>query len=72
VADTVGAGDAFGAGFLAWCVRRGVTREDLGNPGTVRIGAEFAALVAARTCARVGADPPRLSELQGPARLTAA
>lgn len=72
VADTVGAGDAFGAGFLAWCIRHGVTCDDLGDPATVRAGAEFAALIAARTCARAGADPPRLSELEGAARLAAA
>jgi fructokinase len=72
VADTVGAGDAFGAGFLAWCTAHRLTRESLGDPAQVRDAADFAALIAARTCARVGADPPRLLELETSAGLAAA
>lgn len=72
VADTVGAGDAFGAGFLAWCTAHRFTRESLGDPAQVRDAAGFAALIAARTCARVGADPPRLLELEISAGLAVA
>ena len=31
VVDTIGAGDAFGGGFLAWWSERGLTRDDLGT-----------------------------------------
>lgn len=61
VADTIGAGDAFGAGFLAWWWSRGLGRDELGDHERVVEGARFAAAVAARTVARAGADPPRVS-----------
>ena len=55
VADTIGAGDAFMGGLLArWT---GPSLE------AVVEAARFAVLIAARTCARPGADPPRASEL---------
>jgi fructokinase len=63
VADTIGAGDAFGGAFLAYWTRRQLTRAALADPETVRAGLAFAARVAALTCARPGADPPRLAEL---------
>jgi fructokinase len=63
VVDTIGAGDAFGGGFVAWWHARGLGREDLGVIDTVVQATEFACLVAARTCARPGASPPHLSEL---------
>jgi fructokinase len=65
VVDTIGAGDAFGGGFLAWWRLKGLTREDLQDIDAVREATRFACVVAARTCERPGASPPRLSELQG-------
>jgi fructokinase len=63
VVDTIGAGDAFGGGFLAWWSERGLTREDLGTIDLAVEATAFACLVAARTCARPGAEPPYRSEL---------
>ena len=66
VADTIGAGDAFTSGLLDALLRR-----DLATPGAFadidddRLAAvlDDAALVAAATCSRPGADPPRRPEL---------
>jgi fructokinase len=63
VADTVGAGDAFGGAFLAWWARNGLTRSDLHLAGPVREALQAAAEVAALTCTRVGAEPPWLAEV---------
>lgn len=63
VVDTVGAGDAFCAGLLAWCDANRPGREALGSLPAMTEAARFAALVAARTCERPGADPPRREEL---------
>jgi fructokinase len=63
VADTIGAGDAFGGGFLAWWRREGLGPIDLQRTDGVVEATKFACLVAARTCERPGASPPRLSEL---------
>ena len=63
VADTIGAGDAFGGGFLAWWSRNGLGAGDLGRTGAVMEATRFATLVAARTVERPGASPPRLDEL---------
>jgi fructokinase len=65
VVDTIGAGDAFGGGFLAWWRLRGLGRQDLVDADAVRGATRFACVVAARTCERAGASPPRLSELDG-------
>jgi|SRR6185437_6818320 fructokinase len=65
VADTVGAGDAFGGAFLAWWSRSGLTRSDLCRPAPVRGALRAAAEVAALTCTRVGAEPPWLAEVAG-------
>jgi fructokinase len=62
VVDTIGAGDAFSGGFLAHWSRRGGSLED---PEAVRAATQFACVVAARTCERPGASPPRLSDLDG-------
>jgi fructokinase len=64
VADTIGAGDAFGGGFLAWWSSNGLTRSDLKRPPLVRIAVQAGAAVAAATCGRPGADPPTLADLQ--------
>jgi fructokinase len=63
VVDTIGAGDAFGGGFLAWWSERGLGRDELGNIDLVVEATEFACLVVARTCSRPGASPPWRSEL---------
>lgn len=63
VVDTIGAGDAFGGGFVAWWHARGLGRDDLADIDVVAAAAEFACLIAARTCERPGASPPHLSEL---------
>ena len=59
VVDTVGAGDAFGGGFLARWVERGLGRADLADPAALRDAVTLAIEVAGITCQRAGADPPR-------------
>jgi fructokinase len=63
VADTIGAGDAFGGGFLAWWRREGLGSAELASHDRVVDATAFACLVAARTVERPGASPPRLAEL---------
>jgi fructokinase len=63
VVDTIGAGDAYGGAFLAWWRRRGLGMDDLGEVETVVEATRFASLVAAKTCERAGAVPPRLPEV---------
>jgi fructokinase len=58
--DTIGAGDAFGGGFLAWWCSHGLGREELARDGLVVEAARFAAVVAARTVGVAGASPPSL------------
>jgi fructokinase len=67
VVDTVGAGDAFSAASLAWLHRHG----RLDGPALAAMGEpelasllRYANLASALTCARAGADPPRLQELE--------
>jgi fructokinase len=60
VVDTIGAGDAFGGGFVAWWTSCGLGRTDLSDDDLVVEGARFAAVVAARTVAQAGAVPPRV------------
>jgi fructokinase len=63
VVDTIGAGDAFAGGFLAWWRERGLGAAALEDLDTVVEGARFACLVAAKTCERAGASPPYRREL---------
>ncbi|MEA2608636.1 MAG: fructokinase [Chloroflexota bacterium] len=63
VVDTVGAGDAFGGGFLARWVDRGFGRPELADQAAVRDAVSLAIDVAVRTCLRPGADPPHRSEV---------
>jgi fructokinase len=63
VVDTIGAGDAFGGGFIAWWRSQGFGREQLEDQEAVVEAAAFGALVAARTVERAGASPPFLHEL---------
>src|SRR6185437_2562059 len=58
VVDTVGAGDSFGGGFLAWWAEHGLTRADLADLGRLRAAVTAGAMVAAVTCSRAGANHP--------------
>jgi fructokinase len=64
IADTIGAGDAFGGGFLAWWTAHGLGRADLRRDELVGKALRAAVAVSALTCTRPGADPPVLAELQ--------
>lgn len=64
VVDTIGAGDAFGGGFLAWWTAHGLGQADLVRSDLVRQALRAATAAAAITCTRPGADPPTLAELQ--------
>ena len=66
VVDTVGAGDAFCGGLLAHLWQSGVTdrdRLDRLDDDEWRDALTAAVTVAALTCTRAGADPPRATEL---------
>ncbi len=60
--DTIGAGDAFGGGFLAWWISHGFGRSELARHELVVEAVRFAAAVAAYTVAQAGASPPVLPE----------
>lgn len=66
VVDTVGAGDAFMSGLLDALARRGLAAPGalatLADTATLAAVIDDAALVAAITCGRVGADPPTRAE----------
>jgi len=64
VADTIGAGDAFGGGFLAWWTANNLTAADLSERELAGQALRAAAAVAALTCARPGADPPALAAVR--------
>jgi fructokinase len=68
VVDTVGAGDSFGAGFLAAWTRAGRGRAELEDLSAVTEATRFAVEVGSRTVGRAGADPPTLAELGGSVR----
>ena len=66
VVDTVGAGDAFSAGLLRWLwATDQLNAEALARlgPDTLADGLGFAAAVGAAQCARAGANPPTLAEV---------
>ncbi len=64
VVDTIGAGDAFGAGILAWLHDHDLVRPSLVlSEDQLRSALDYACHVASLTVARAGADPPRKSEL---------
>ena len=66
VADTVGAGDTFSAGFLASLNQQiGLEKSKMASldNATLQTALEFANKAAAITASRDGANPPRLSEI---------
>ncbi|MFP4643385.1 MAG: carbohydrate kinase family protein [Spirochaetales bacterium] len=66
IKDTVGAGDSFHGALLTWLDREGyMDRGALSglSESTLKHALSFASRVAAITCSRHGAEPPRLSEL---------
>ena len=65
LADAVGAGDTFTAGFLAAMDEEGALCEPGPAPdeAALRRRLEFAVRAASLTCARPGCDPPRRAEL---------
>ena len=66
VVDTVGAGDAFTAGLLAFLADRGWLRAGVAamlDSDALMQALRFAGRVAALTCERAGADPPTRAEL---------
>jgi fructokinase len=63
VVDTIGAGDSFMGAFLADWSARELGRSDLARDEELVAAARFASRVAAITCSRAGADPPRRAEL---------
>ncbi|MDB5649221.1 MAG: hypothetical protein JWL62_741 [Hyphomicrobiales bacterium] len=69
VLDTIGAGDSFMAALLSTLWEKGRLGPDFSVPPIDEMAGclSFAALVAALTCTRVGADPPRRAELPGSA-----
>jgi fructokinase len=64
VVDTIGAGDAFSGGWLGYWSEQVLGRDDLARIDEVVAATRFACLVAALTCARAGASPPRRHELR--------
>lgn len=66
VVDTVGAGDSFMSGTLAWLWRsQALSRAAIQALSPEQVGQllEFAVRVAAMTCTRAGADPPWENEV---------
>lgn len=63
VADTVGAGDAFGGAFLVRWMENGLGRDELADADALRDAVEFAVRAAAINCTRAGAEPPTRAEM---------
>lgn len=66
VVDSVGAGDAFGGGFLAAWVAAGRDRTAFADQSAVEDAVRLGIRVASITVTRAGADPPTLAELDLP------
>jgi len=66
VVDTIGAGDAFGAAFLAWLHDHAAIRPDpCLEQEEFTAALDFACLAGAITCTRAGAEPPWKWEMTG-------
>jgi fructokinase len=65
VVDTIGAGDSFGGAFLAWWIRGGLGVTDLADSAKLQQAVALGCRVAAITCGRAGANPPRADEVKG-------
>jgi len=65
VVDTVGAGDSFSGGFLAYWMHNDLGRGDVRDLDHVVAAARFGIAVAGITCQRPGADPPHANEVPG-------
>jgi fructokinase len=63
VVDTVGAGDSFLGGVLSVWDAHGLGRDQLADEEAVVAAVEFGVAVSGITCARTGAEPPRVDEL---------
>jgi fructokinase len=63
VVDTIGAGDSFGGGFLAWWQASGRPAADLASLDALVPAVEAAVAVAGVVVTRRGADPPWRHEL---------
>jgi fructokinase len=67
ILDTIGAGDAFTAGLLAFLGEHDALRVDssaMRDPQMLAAALRFAGRVAALTCTRSGADPPWRDEME--------
>jgi len=63
VIDTIGSGDAFGAGFLVAWTTAGRSRADLTDLAAVTVATRFGVAVGAWTAGRAGADPPTSADM---------
>ena len=63
VVDTVGAGDSFSGGFVAWWTMNGLTRHDIHSIDNLTKATTAGIAVAAANCTRAGANPPYLHDL---------
>ena len=64
VVDTVGAGDVFGAAWLAWWLENRLGRADVAENAAVIAAAHYATKAAAWTCGRTGAQVPQRADLR--------
>lgn len=63
VVDTIGAGDTFGGGLLAWLTLHDVDVAGLADPDVLERAVRAANAAAGVACTRRGADPPHRSDL---------